>query len=126
MSNASTARRESILLGPNEVESLRQIFDDSLKELVEDDGEMSDLLNFTVMMIKNGKNVQEMEKELDDIYGGECAQRIGLLLNNYFQGSKTALHDVGKQQEQGDERGTSTRVVSVKVRTVTRFFVIAF
>lgn len=126
MSNASTARRESIRLGPNEVESLRQIFDDSLKELVEDDGEMSDLLNFTVVMIQNGKSVPEMEKELDDIYGGECAERIGLLLNNYFRRSKAAVDDVGQQQEQGDEGGTSARVVSVKVRTVIGFFVIPF
>jgi hypothetical protein len=115
MSNPSTARRESIQLGQDEVESLRQIFDDSLKELVEDDGEMSDLLNYTVVMIQSGKSVPEMEKELDDIYGGEYAQRIGVLLNDYFQRSKDVLNEVGQQQEPGDERETSARVVSVKV-----------
>ena len=119
MSNGSAVRRDSIRLGPDEVERLRQIFDDSLKELVEDDGEMSDLLNFTVVMIQNGKSVTEMEQELDDIYGGEYAQRIGLLLNDYFQRSTGALDAVQHDQEHGDaEHATSARVVSVKVRSV--------
>ena len=102
--------RDSIKLAPAEVDTLKQIFNASLKELVEDEGEMSDLLNFTVVMIQNGKSVPEMEQELDDIYGGEYAKRIGVLLNDYFEGNK----EVAEEPE--DESGGSSRVVSIKVR----------
>jgi hypothetical protein len=98
-------------LGPSEVEELKKVFDKQLKELVEDEGEMTDLIDFTVVMIQNGKSISEMEQELDDIYGGEYAKRISSLLTDYFKqtGACTANEEL-----EGTEEGGS-RIVSLKV-----------
>ena len=114
---SSAERRDVVKLAPGEVETLKQIFNDSLKELVEDEGEMSDLLNFTVVMIQNGKNVSEMEQELDDIYGGEYAKRIGILLTDYFESNKTGSDEQQQQQQHpDDETDRAPRVLAIKVR----------
>ena len=126
-SRGTLERRDSIRLNTNEVENLRQIFDESLKDLVEDESEMTDLLNFTVVMIQNGKTVSEMEQELDDIYGEEYAQRIALSLTDYFQRhnmAKVAEQDQDQQvlpiqEPHEQEPDKSTRVVAIKVRMFT-------
>lgn len=95
-------------LAPSEIDALKTMFDAQLKQLVEDADEMSDLLNFTVVMIQNGKSVPEMEQELDDIYGGEYAKRIGVLLTDYFDKQKAESGDTGEGE-------TKATVVSLKV-----------
>ncbi len=112
---SSTGRRNVVKLSPSERETLKRIFNDSLKELVEDESEMSDLLKFTVAMIQNGKNVAEMVQELDDIYGGEYAESIGNLLTDYFEANKPGTDENHPQHVEEETRG-SPRVLPIKVR----------
>jgi len=108
-------RRGSLTLAQAEVDSLKTIFEKELSELVEDDGEMSDLLNFTVVMIQNGKTVPEMEKELDDIYGEEYAKRIGALLVAYFGEKKSSGEMNGeKKAGEGNVSGKTPRLKTLK------------
>mmetsp|Transcript_26440 Transcript_26440/g.39098 ORF Transcript_26440/g.39098 Transcript_26440/m.39098 type:complete len:453 (+) Transcript_26440:128-1486(+) len=110
-------RRESFTLAQNDIDSLKQVFEKDLSELVEDEGEMSDLLNFTVVMIQNGKTVSEMEKELHDIYGGEYSKRIGTLLVAYFEKNKLVGENKEGQatSEQADKSmANAPRVKSLK------------
>jgi hypothetical protein len=100
-------------LDPAEVDALKQMFDAQLKQLVDDADEMSDLMNFTVAMIQNGKSVPEMEQELDDIYGGEYAKRIGVLLTDYFDKQKKG--DGGDAGADETPEEANARVVSLKV-----------
>lgn len=113
-------RRESVTLPQQDIDSLKEIFEKDLSELVEDDGEMSDLLSFTVVMIQNGKTVPEMEKELHDIYGGEYSTRIGALLTRYFEKTKN-IEDSNNGQATHEQANNSTgnapRIKSLKVRS---------
>ncbi len=114
---SSTERRDVAKLAPGEVATLTQIFNDSLRELVEDEGEMSDLLNFTVVMIQNGKNVAEMVQQLDDIIGGEYANRVGNLLTDYFETNKPGTEKQQQHQQPiVEQSGGSPRVLPIKVR----------
>lgn len=113
-----TEHRESFTFAQTDVDSLKKVFEKDLSELVEDDGEMSDLLNFTVVMIQNGKSVPEMEKELHDIYGGEYSKRIGALLVAYFEKNKSPGENSEGQvnPKQTDNKSTdkAPRVKSLK------------
>mmetsp|Transcript_22258 Transcript_22258/g.33652 ORF Transcript_22258/g.33652 Transcript_22258/m.33652 type:complete len:457 (-) Transcript_22258:151-1521(-) len=110
-------RRESVALPQQDIDALKEIFEKDLSELVEDDGEMSDLLSFTVVMIQNGKTVSEMEQELHDIYGGEYSTRIGALLTTYFEKNKN-LEDSKTGQATHEQANNSTgnapRIKSLK------------
>jgi hypothetical protein len=117
----SDRRRRSFQLESDEVHRLNDIFQSSLKTLVVDEGEMEDLLNFTVAMIQNGKNVDEMEKELDDIYGQEYSKRIGFLLQSYLDSRPinsegNVASQVTNSKIEGDEHPHNPpQLVSLKV-----------
>mmetsp|Transcript_21368 Transcript_21368/g.24375 ORF Transcript_21368/g.24375 Transcript_21368/m.24375 type:complete len:529 (+) Transcript_21368:94-1680(+) len=106
-------RRKSLTLAQTEIDSLKFTFEKELSGLVEDDGEMSDLLNFTVAMIQNGKTVVEMEKELDDIYGGKYVKRIGSLLMAYF-GKKKSSEEKEEKPGKGNTPKSNPRLKKLK------------
>jgi hypothetical protein len=114
-------RRPSFRLESDEVHQLKGMFQSSLKTLVDDEGEMEDLLHFTVVMIQNGKSVDEMEKELDGIYGQEYAKQIGVLLQSYLDSlpSKYKLNIDSKTSNENGDRDENGQhpphMISLKV-----------
>jgi hypothetical protein len=70
----------------NDDSQLRTTLENALTDVVDDEEDVSDILDYTFAMISNGKTVTYIVNDLLELTNEVAAQRIGQQLESYFGG----------------------------------------
>lgn len=82
-----------------EVKRLRESLQQELPSLVDDAGDIGDLLDYTFAMVANAKAIDYMLKDLTDICNKNAAERICAVLAEAFQQQQQQQNDNDQEQQ---------------------------